>query len=304
MNLLRNNYVTVTFLTILLMLFTSCFSSKKSTIAKKLSIAKGIAKEDASRIDNMLKKKDAKFVEEKIDSNINLNISNKLDSYKNELDSLNATMSFIDSVTISTELYRKNKAEIKAKLKHIQNYISKSTLRLRRFHMIDEGLDIAEQNLFQLAAFFGGGKYEIPSERITDAKKSFSGILDSVASFYNKYGDLDKKATIVILGYADGMGFNKDGETYKSLITLLNNPNASKEEVNKKLSELRANSIADLLEVMFAERIPKYTVIQNVDFEYLQQGRGEEYPSKKITNYTVDDERRKVVLLFWSILPK
>jgi hypothetical protein len=304
MTLLTKKIITGIFFITAIVLLTSCFSSKKNALIKKLETAKSLAKDDAAKIGAMLQKKDEKANEEKIDSLINVNITNNINTHKAQLDTFSNSMSFIDSVISTGKLFRKNKAEIKAKLKLIENYMANSNVRLRRFQMIDEGLDIAEQKLFKLAAFFGGGKYEIPAEKVNDAKNSFSAILDSVANFYNKYNDLDKKATIVILGYADGTGFNKEGPTYKALVALINNGEPSKEKINQKLSELRANNIANLLEIMLAERIPNYSTIEKIDFEYLQQGKGEEYPSKKITNYTIDDEHRKVVLLFWNILPR
>jgi len=37
---------------------------------------------------------------------------------------------------------------------------------------------------------------------------------------------------------------------------------------------------------------------------YLAVGQGEEYPLPYITDYRDDDERRRIVLCYWSVLPE
>jgi len=41
-----------------------------------------------------------------------------------------------------------------------------------------------------------------------------------------------------------------------------------------------------------------------VNIELVQEGRGEENPNAAITDYTDNDARRRIVLFFWSLLPK
>lgn len=35
----------------------------------------------------------------------------------------------------------------------------------------------------------------------------------------------------------------------------------------------------------------------------LPQGRGEEFPNPSVRDYKTDDERRRVVNVYWSLLP-
>lgn len=284
--------------------FTSCSGSKRAAIKKELNAAKNMSKNDSKKIADINTIKTVKFNEEKIDSSINSNINQKLSYYKFKLDSLSTSISFLDSVIKTGHLYNKNKSEIIHQLKIIRSYKNDSIVRLRRFEMIDEGLSIAEQHLFNLAAFFGPGKYEIPSDKKSAAEQKFTPILDSLTSFYNKYKDVDRYGTVRILGFADGTGFNKESETFKTLTGLLNDSTASKEVINGKLSELRAKNIANLMEEILSKKIYNFNAIKNLDFIFLETGKGENLPSKKITDYTENDERRRVVLLFWSILPK
>jgi outer membrane protein OmpA-like peptidoglycan-associated protein len=289
---------------------TSCSSSKRAAIAKVIAAAKNTQQNnaarqsDAAKLAAMQQKKDEKAAEEKIDSIVNANIAAKINDYKNNLNSFSNSVNFIDSVIQTNKLFRKNKKEIKIQLKLVDNYIKDTKLRLQRFAMIDDGLNISQQYLFNLGAYFGGGKYEIPTDKLEQAQQSFAPILDSISNFYNRYNNIERFATITVLGFADGTGFNKEGQTYKTLVALLKDSLAGKEMINQKISELRAKNMADVMEAILYKKIPNYTNIRTLDFLFLEIGKGETLPSKKITDYAVDDERRRVVLLFWNILPK
>jgi hypothetical protein len=300
-----SNYKTPVLLFVTVIFFTSsCSISKRGALSKVVAAAKNTQQKDAVKLEILQQKKDEKLVAEKIDSTANANITEKITGYKNNLNSFSNSINFIDSAIKTNKLFRKNKKEIELKLKLVDNYLKDTNLRLQRFAMIDEGLNIAQQYLFNLGAYFGGGVYKIPTEKLEEAQQSFSPILDSISNFYNRYNGIGRFATITLLGFADGSGFNKEGETYKTLIAILNDSLATKEMINQKISELRAKNMADIMETILAKKIPNYENLRTLDFAFLEIGKGEEYPSKKITDYTITDERRRVVLLFWNILPK
>jgi hypothetical protein len=289
------------------MLLISCFSSKKAQIQDVLHQATSVQQADQKILDDTRAKVDDRLKIEAIDPNIADSIRFKIGRYALDLDSMKNAVSFIDEkINASRRAYKTNKVKIDSSFALIDRYKSRSNYRLRRFTMINESLDIIinQQHMFDLAAFFGPGKYEIPDDRKSVAEKSFSPLIDSLVAFYNRYADIDKKATLVILGYADGAGFNTESEIYPVLIEMLKDSTASKEKLNQKLSELRAINIGNLMEVSLEKKIPNYKVIKPIDFFFVESGKGEEYPSRKITDYKTDDERRRVVLLFWNILPK
>ncbi len=284
--------------------FISCSGPKRAALGKQMITAKAMRETENKKLGGIDDLKSVKIEEEKIDSAINNNIKIKLETYKKELDSFSNAINFIDSVIKTGKLFRENKKNIKQQLVLIKNYSNNSHIRLRRFEMIDEGLLIAEQHLFYLAAFFGPGKYEIPPDKLSQAENSFSPILDSLTRFYNKYNDVNRIATLRVIGFADGSGFNKESEIYKTLTDLLKDSLASKEAVNGKLSQLRAKNIANVMDHILSTKIPEYKDVHDLNFLFLEEGKGENFPSKKITDYTENDERRRVVLLYWSILPK
>jgi len=304
MTLHKNLFITAFCVFPLAVLLPACTGSKRAAVSKEITTAKALSSSESAMLEKLKQANSEKFIQEKTDSTIYSNINLKLVEYSNQLDSFDIYIRLIDSLIRSNKIFRKNKKDISQQLVYVKNYSNNSPQRLRRFTMIDDGLSIAQQYLFNLAAFFGPGKYQIHEEKKGEAAITFSPILDSISSFYKKYNDVSKFATIRILGFADGMGFNMDSETAKNLLLLLNDSLATKEQLNGKLSELRARNIANLLDNILSTKIDNYKDIQHLEFLFFETGKGEAYPSKKITDYQVNDERRRVVLLFWSILPK
>lgn len=302
-----NKYIFNSFLLFIVLFFSGCFSNKKAQLQQVLTQATDIQQADIKVVEATKLKVDERLKAEVIDGNIADSIRFKIARYSTELDSFKNAIIFIeDKVSSGRKAYKKNQPEIDSSFALIDRYKSRANFRLRRFTMINESLDVIvnQQHIFDLAAFFGPGKYEIPTEKTTIAQQAFSPLIDSLVGFYNKYADVEKRATLVILGYADGSGFNPESDIYKSLATVLNDSLPSKESLNQKLSELRAVNIGDLMEQSLEQKIPNYAAIKFIDFLFVEKGKGEEYPSKLITDYKIDDERRRVVLLFWNILPK
>ena len=289
------------------LLLSSCFSTKKARIQESLNQATALEKTESKTVEDTRQKVDDRLKAEVIDSEIADSIRFKINKYATGLDSFKNAIRFIsDKINTSGGAYRRSKEKIDSSFGLIDRYKSGANYRLRRFTMINESLDVIvnQQHMFDLAAFFGPGKFEIPDDKKEIAEKTFSPLIDSLVKFYNKYADVERKATLVILGYADGSGFNLESDIFSALIAKLNDSTASKEKMNQQLSEWRAVSIGDLMEYSLAKQIPGYAEVKNIDFLFVEKGKGEAYPSKLVTDYRTEDERRRVVLLFWNILPK
>lgn len=292
---------------IMCLFLISCYSSKKTQMNQVIQQADAVQKAEAKIVEDTKQKVEDRLQAEKIDTEIADSIKAKIAKYSNDLDSFKNAINFIDTkINTSRWSYVNNKAQIDESFGFIDRYKSKSNYRLRRFTMINESLDVIvnQQHMFDLAAFFGPGKYDIPEDKKEIAEKSFSPLIDSLVKFYNKYADVEKKATLVILGYADGSGFSPESEIYKSIVEKLNDSTATKEKMNQQLSEWRAVNIGNLMEYSLEKKIPNYTNIKAIEFLFVEKGKGEDFPSKKVADYKTDDERRRVVLLFWNILPK
>jgi hypothetical protein len=72
--------------------------------------------------------------------------------------------------------------------------------------------------------------------------------------------------------------------------------------MNKELSRLRAEEVLGLFKNYFDTRFGSGKLISNTLFTF--EGKGDELPNPKISDYKADDARRRVVLLYWSVFPE
>ena len=247
----------------------------------------------------------SKLSDNRIDSNINNRLGIRLAKIQTKLDSINREISNLQNLTSDLATFKKSyRKEIKPKLALLQGFRKQYDNRLQVYMMLEDGLNLANYTLFDLAAFFGPGLYTIPKDQQQVAAKSFMPLIDSLISFSNKYQTIQRTATLVILGFADGQGINPDGSLYITLSNLMNTTTAGKEEMNKKLSELRALELITHLTRLFNGKITEVQNFNGLKVEYIGQGRGEAYPITSIKDYKEGDERRRIVLCYWSVLPE
>jgi hypothetical protein len=287
-----------------IMLTSCCVGKRMAEVQQRLGeVKKGQALEQ-ERVGSIGYKSLAKLAEVKLDSIINSRIQARLAKAKNGLDSVNAIIESISGLLVSKKDFRNNyHTVILPALLNLEAYHKLNNIRQQAYLMLEDGLDITNYTLFDLAAFFGPGKYQIPEESSEIASKAFAPLVDSVILFSNKYKDLSRKASLVILGFADGTGFAAGSDLYNTLAGLLGKTSATNPELNQKLSELRATELVKLLSRQF---LKKNAVLENKDIfsvEYLEQGKGEQYPIPTIKDYRVDDERRRIVLCYWAVIP-
>ncbi len=82
-----------------------------------------------------------------------------------------------------------------------------------------------------------------------------------------------------------------------------NNP--SRQELNVKLSELRAKSIANLLVdlIKINEGLIPNPKLINYDIKWMGKGEELPYPDRVKKIIRADDKRRRMVSLIWNVLP-
>ena len=245
-----------------------------------------------------------KLYANKIDSNISNRLGVRISKIQFRLDSVNRQIDSLQILSSDLKTFRKAyRKEIKPKLAQLKGFRQQYENRMQVYIMLEDGLNLANYTLFDLAAFFGPGLYTIPKEQEQVAAQSFMPLVDSLISFSNKYQSIPRTATLVILGFADGQGINPDGSLYLTLSNMMNNTAASKEDMNRKLSELRAIELITHLTRLLGRKVNEIQNFNNLKVEYIGQGKGETYPILTIKDYKVDDERRRIVLCYWSVLP-
>ena len=283
----------------------SCVGAKKMReVSAKLQDLEVQQSGESDKIKNIASTGEAKLAERKIDSNINERLDQRLSSIRKDMDSINKEIANLKSLTSDIKKFRKNyQKEIVPKLAQLDTFYKRYDDRLKIYLMMEDALNTTNYVLFDLAAFFGPGLYNIPPGQESLAVQSFLPLIDSLVKFSNKYQNISRTATLVVIGYADGQDINRCSNLYDTLSDLIDEPVATKQLLNKKLSELRAIELIKQLTAIFAQRV---TTIKNLDqfnVEYIGQGKGEEYPMPSIKDYKENDERRRIVLCYWAVLP-
>jgi hypothetical protein len=247
---------------------------------------------------------EAKLADGKIDSNINARLQQRLNVIRHQLDSINTEIAGLRRLTENKKDFRgAYKKEIVPKLSQLDTFYKKYDERMKVYLMLEDGVNTANYTLFDLAAFFGPGVYSIPPDKDQLAGQSFMPLVDSLISFSNRYDSTSRTATLVILGFADGQNIGAGTALHDTLSSMLATQDATKEVLNKKLSELRALELIKQLTAMFKQKVPSIKNIDQLNVEYIGQGKGEEYPIPTIKDYKEDDERRRIVLCYWAVLP-
>jgi hypothetical protein len=135
---------------------------------------------------------------------------------------------------------------------------------------------------------------------IATAKKAFVPVFDKMMAFAIKYSGKQLQATMVVLGFADEQGYTEDSPLYKDLSSAIQSANPIRQQLNIEISKRRATTISKILK----EISDNMLIVQKLEVQFVAQGRGEHRPNPSITNYTPDDERRRVVIIYWSVFSK
>lgn len=293
----------VLFISAVLTFSSCCIQGKIDGAKTALSDFRSQQEKEKQKIEALKGLSGLKLDEGKIDTTIQNRIFERLAKFKTSMNLPERFAQVIDSLITSNKAFRKNyKTLVLPFLDSLRKATDGYSSRLKLYIMVEDGLNIANYELFDLAAFFGPGKYEIPEEKSELAVKSFSPIIDSVIAFSKRY-DLPGTASLVILGFADGTGFSNSGPLFETLTTYIGRKDVTKEELNQKLSELRAKELIKQLTGAFLQKASAFNEMEKIGVEYIGQGKGEAYPLPTIKDYTVDDSRRRIVLCYWAVLP-
>ncbi len=165
---------------------------------------------------------------------------------------------------------------------------------------------LKQQNFikFNTATFFPPGGFAIPGEKLEMAKQVFKPVLDSLIAFLQKHPQRKILSNIVCYGYADEQPIKEKSELWDTLTKNINDTNASRQLLNIELSRLRSEDIAGIMKSIFLQNINQFPDSSLTKMRFIKLGKGEDYPNKTITDYTTDDERRRIVVIFWNALPE
>lgn len=151
---------------------------------------------------------------------------------------------------------------------------------------------------------FQPGKYTVESQLADAIGKFFEPAAKEIDLFTQKYPDFPLSLVITAKGYADGTSIVEGTPLYKDLLegVKMGGTSPDNKELNKELSRRRAEAVIQLFKKYTYGRSTMGGSVKNILF--LTEGKGDVFPNSKILDYSVDDPRRRVVLLFWSVFPE
>jgi hypothetical protein len=280
------------------------YEGEKGRLGKMLKSAAKQTEKDAAKVNNIGNAKDSLMAGGNVDTSTSAIVDKRLANYKKKFDSINVEIKFLGQQLNSPTEFKNNFTLIKTKILLIDSVVNKkAAAREYVMNMILEGISTPKPSLYNLAAFFGPGGYKIPEEKKKLAIQYFSPIIDSLTKFSNKYEGVYRNARIIVNGYSDATNISTGSTLYKMLAGYLNKTEPTKAELNAALSALRAEEIAAFLLKRLKETAYTFKSVDKITFENVQAGYGEKLPDASIHNYKTNDDRRRIVIAFWSVLP-
>jgi hypothetical protein len=282
----------------------SNLGAEKKQLKAILGNADAQQKKDVKKIDVIGDVKGNVLAGGNIDSATALGVDNRIAKYLKRIEDNTKEIKLLENRIGTPEDYAVNSASIKARVLIIDSVVNKSAAgRQYTFDMIEEGLQKSTKTLFSLAAFFGPGGYAIPLEKSEKARIYFSPVIDSLIKFSNKYAEIPRTATILVNGYADATQISVGSKLYKEMAKYLKVDAPTKAQLNVGLSALRAEELSNLFTKTIKEKSSEFVALPKITFENIEAGRGEQLPDSNIKNYKANDERRRIVIVYWSVLP-
>jgi outer membrane protein OmpA-like peptidoglycan-associated protein len=149
---------------------------------------------------------------------------------------------------------------------------------------------------------FESGKYLVSPDVAGKLETLFQPAADQINAFIKKYPDYPLSVVINANGFADASSIADGTALYKDIKARLKTGPSGSKEMNREISRLRAEDVMNYFRKFFAAKFTPGKHIRNI--VYVFDGKGEELPNPKLTDYKTDDARRRVVLLYWSVFPE
>ncbi len=258
---------------------------------------------------NILSGKEALRTVEKIDSARNVKYENKqLDEQSNTFiqrysDSVKLVLlKHIqeDSIILSRRIRHRS---VDTLTQRVQRMTEEVKTNLDNLSLIDNLLSTNTFTQLNTASVFGPGEFIIDMVANPSASDPFKKVADDMLAFAAQFPNKKLNGTFIVLGYADGQQIAQGTPLDSTLRLSIGVETASGPQLNKELSRLRSKSVTEVLQRIVAQKTSGIETYKNLKVDYLPQGRGEDFPNPKIKDYREDDERRRVVFVYWSILP-
>ncbi len=280
---------------LLLVIFAACSSSKSvSQIRAEANSEEVLYTALVSKIDALDKKRSEKVQSGELDETTDSITKVYLTQLK---DSVDFRLHYFNAL-ISNKKIRKNRQNIIAYLNATENDYS---IDLQNVYVLDDLFGASTFSRLNTAAFFGPGEYALSDSTTTEADSVMYTVSKQALDFSANHHSSKLKAMFIVLGYADEQDITTGSGLYNDLIKNFPDSNATRKQLNTELSNRRAHSINTILKREYDTLAPTYQ--GNLNTSFMATGKGEQLPPGNKTDYQPIDPARRVVLVYWSILP-
>jgi hypothetical protein len=153
---------------------------------------------------------------------------------------------------------------------------------------------------FESSRFFKSGEYKIQPDDANIIMNDLDPLIDKIIEVIEKDKAVNIEVIMGVYGYTDEQEIGVGGDLYKTITTMKGTKNLSQLELNKVLSELRAKSLADLVQTSVDKRKGNEANKNHIFYNINWLGRGfEKLPFKNMEVKKVD-EKRRVVTVIWG----
>ena len=253
----------------------------------------------------------------KTSKDIGQRIIDSLESRKTQLNDLYLKIKFGSTDSLTGEeksSFKKSKFKMalgldKTEKKTINDFTYMIVSTLRSIETMKRLYSIDKFTKFKSSLFFETGEYIIPPKNRSNVVNGLEPFLDKVFSIINNDTNSQAKIVIGVYGYSDEQDVQAGNKLYNDLTSKINSDQTKdiysylpfSQQLNFKLSQLRAES----LKVLIYEELKKREEHgKDIDllFEINWLGLGNEIP-KDVENPKKNDERRRIVSIYWDVLP-
>ena len=297
---------------LLMLVLSGC--AKKSAALSQSSLALKVALESQQnalamldRVSQTANKADST---KQINHNTNVDIQNYLTGKRNEIHEITQKLEAAqqDLKDFGDKKSDRKEAEILANASRTV-FESAEILRIleEKTKVIVDFLGSETFSKSEIGALFRPGEYRLIREQVREGQRLFGPVVEKLYIFANKYKNAfnSLKGQIIVTGYSDATAVETGSALYKDLASkLLQSENLiepTQPDLNRKLSELRAEAVKQLLERIIADRKKEHSNLIDITVQTL--GRGEELPPGLTEEVLKNDKRRRVVTFYWVVLP-
>lgn len=156
---------------------------------------------------------------------------------------------------------------------------------------------------YKKLAYFAPTQYLIPDSIRPKARKVYSPITDTMLAISRRYPDINWRMNVICTGYSDDMQTPKSSPLYKEMCKRVGVLELNQSQINRAMAFQRGRDLTKLMEELFTDYVLQLPRNKSVEFVTINDDKQVGYPFKNRT-YQKIDENRRVVKVYWYMLPK